>query len=59
MVKISEEELINFYLPILPLPAQQTIVDEIKLELDQQNEMKKQIEKERENIDKIIEMAIQ
>ena len=58
MVKISSDELNNFYLPIPPLKNQQKIVDEIKAELDEQEEVKKKIEAERNKIDEIIEKAI-
>lgn len=58
MVKISSEELNNFYLPVPPLNIQQKIIDEIKAELDIQEEIKNQIETERNKIDKIIEKAI-
>lgn len=58
MVKISSDELNNFYLPIPPLKNQQKIVDEIKVELDKQEEMKQKIDMERNKIDEIIEKAI-
>lgn len=58
MVKISLDELNNFYLPIPPLMIQQKIVDEIKVELDKQEDIKKKIETERNKIDEIIEKAI-
>ena len=58
MVKVSADELNNFYLPIPPLKIQQKIVDEIKAELDKQEEIKQQIEQERNKIDKIVENAI-
>ena len=38
--------------------SQQKIVDEIKTELDKQEEMKKKIETQRNKIDEIIENAI-
>jgi len=40
------------------LKSQQKIADEIKTELDKQDEMKQKIEAERNKIDKIIEKAI-
>ena len=58
MVKISSDELNNFYLPIPPLKAQQKIVEDIKAELDKQDEIKKRILIERNKIDEIIEQAI-
>jgi restriction endonuclease S subunit len=42
----------------ISLEAQQKIVDEIKAELDRQEEMKKKIEAERNKIDEIIEKAV-
>lgn len=58
MVKISSDELNNFYLPIPPLKNQQKIIDEITAELDKQEEIKQKIVAERNKIDKIIEKAI-
>ncbi|MBU1500314.1 restriction endonuclease subunit S, partial [Patescibacteria group bacterium] len=58
MVKISSDELNNFYLPVPSLKDQQKIVDEIKAELDKQEEMKQKIESERVKIDEIIGKAI-
>ena len=58
MVKVSSDELNNFYLPIPPLKMQEEIVDEIKTDLDKQEEVKKKIESERNKIDEIIEKAI-
>lgn len=58
MVKISSNELNNFYLPIPSLKVQQKIVDEIKEELDKQEIIKKKIGKERNRINEIIEKAI-
>jgi len=58
MVKISSDELNNFYLPVPSLKDQQKIVDEIKAELDAQEEMNQKIEAERNKIDGIIEKAI-
>jgi type I restriction enzyme, S subunit len=58
MVKISAEELSNFYMPIPPLKIQQRIVDEIKVELDNQEVYEKKIESERDKIDDLIEKSI-
>lgn len=58
MVKISSEELKNFFIPVPPLKSQQKIVDEIKAELNKQEEIKSKIENERNKIDEIIESAI-
>lgn len=52
------EQISNFLIPNLPLSHQQKIVDEIKLELDAQEKIKKQIEIERQKIDAIIEQVI-
>lgn len=59
MVKISSDELNNFYLPIPPLNQQQRIVDEIKAELDEQEEIKQRIQIERNKINEIIEKSIE
>jgi len=58
MVKISAEELNNFYLPVPPLRLQQKIVDEIRTELEKQEKTKRKLLSERSNIDKIIENCI-
>ncbi len=58
MVKISGEELNNFFLPIPDLKIQQKIVDEIKAELDRQEAMKTKIESERNKIDEIIKNSV-
>jgi len=55
MVKISSDELNNFYLPIPPLKHQQKIVDEIKVELDKQEKTRQKIDAERNKINKLIE----
>lgn len=52
------EQISNFQIPNTPLKAQQKIVDEIKAELDKQEEIKRKIESERNKIDEIIEKAI-
>ena len=52
------EQISNFQIPDISLKAQQKIVDEIKAELDKQEEMKQKIEAERNKIDEIIEKAI-
>lgn len=48
----------NIKIPNITLKAQQKIVDEIKAELDKQEEIKSKIESERNKIDEIIEKAI-
>lgn len=45
-------------IPNIPLKSQQKIVNEIKVELDNQEEIKNKIENERNKIDKIIEKSI-
>jgi len=51
------EQISNFQIPYLSLKAQQKNVDEIKAELDKQEEIKRKIERERNKIDEIIEKA--
>ena len=55
---IFPSQIQEFPLIDISLPMQQTIVDEIKGELDKQEVVKKRIEIERGKIDKIIEDAI-
>ena len=52
------EQISNFRVPNILLKSQQKIVDEIKLELDKQEEIKNIIVHERSRIDKIIEKSI-
>ena len=52
------EQISNFQVPNISLKSQQKIVDEIKAELDKQEEIKKKIQNERNKIDSIIETAI-
>jgi len=52
------EQISNFQIPNIALKAQQKIVDEIKTELDKQEEINKKIQTERNKIDEIIEKAI-
>ncbi len=52
------EQIRNFQIPNIPLPDQQKIVNEIKKELDKQEEIKKQIEEKRNEIDEIVEMVV-
>lgn len=56
--EIYEAQLNYFQIPDIPLKSQQKIVDEIKTELDKQEEMKKKIETQRNKIDEIIEKVI-
>jgi len=58
MVKISSDEINGFFLPVPPLNIQQRIINEIKIELDTQENVKTEIEVERNKIDEIIENAI-
>lgn len=55
---IFPSQIQEFPLIDIHLPDQQKIVDEIKAELDKQEEIKKHIEAERNKIDKIIEETI-
>lgn len=52
------EQISNFQIPDISLKHQQKIVDEIKAELDKQEEMKQKIETQRNKIDEIIENVI-
>jgi len=52
------DQIANFQIPDISLKSQQKIVDEIKTELDKQEEMKKEIETQRNKIDEIIEKVI-
>ncbi|HCL57806.1 MAG TPA: hypothetical protein DHW82_12475 [Spirochaetia bacterium] len=56
--EIYEAQLNYFQIPNIPLTYQQKIVDEIKEELDKQEEIKRKIEKERNKIDEIIKHSI-
>lgn len=56
--EIYEEQLNYFQIPTISLKHQQKIVDEIKTELDEQEEMKKKIETQRNKIDEIIKKAV-
>ena len=53
------DQIANFQIPNISLKHQQKIVDEIKTELDKQEEMKKKIETQRNKIDEIIKKAIE
>ncbi len=55
---INANEYLELKIPNIPLKSQQKIVDEIKTELDKQEEMKKKIETQRNKIDEIIEKAV-
>ncbi len=52
---IFPSQIREFPIPDISFPDQQKIVDEIKLELDKQEKIKKDIEKERCKIDELIE----
>jgi len=56
---IFPSQIQEFPMIDIPLKNQQKIVDEIKTELDEQEEMKQTIETERNKIDKIIERAVE
>ena len=55
---IFPSQIQEFPMIDIPLKVQQKIVNEIKTELDKQEEMKKKIESERNKIDGIIKKAI-
>jgi len=57
-IELYADEISNFQIPNIPLNQQQKIVNEIKAELDRQEEIKNKIENERNKIDAIIEKAI-
>lgn len=57
-IELYADEISNFQIPDISLKDQQKIVDEIKAELDKQEEMKRKIDTERAKIDEIIEKAI-
>lgn len=57
-IELYSDDITNFKIPNISLSEQQRIVDEIKTELDKQDNIKKQIEKERNKIDVIIENSI-
>jgi restriction endonuclease S subunit len=55
---INANEYLELKIPNITLKDQQKIVDEIKIELDKQEEINKKIQTERNKIDEIIEKAI-
>jgi type I restriction enzyme, S subunit len=57
-IELYSDDISNFLIPNIPLEEQKNIVDEIKAELDKQEDIKKQIEIERKKIDEIIENTI-
>ncbi|MDP3052996.1 MAG: hypothetical protein Q8N22_03575 [bacterium] len=57
-IELYANEISNFQIPDISLEHQQKIVDEIKAELDKQEEMNQKIDAERAKIDEIIEKAI-
>jgi len=57
-IELYANEIGNFIVPNLTPLRQQKIVDEIKMELDAQEKIKKHIEAERQKIDAIIEQSI-
>ncbi|MEH2203807.1 MAG: restriction endonuclease subunit S [Nostoc sp.] len=58
MVKVSSTEILNFRLPIPELEEQTEIVEAIKIQLDSQKEIDRQIEEKQQTINKIIESVI-
>lgn len=57
-IELYGDEIANFKVPNIPLSDQQKIVNEIKTELKKQEEIKKQIEEERNKIDEILKKEI-
>ncbi|WP_008310052.1 restriction endonuclease subunit S [Leptolyngbya sp. PCC 6406] len=58
MVKVSSTELLNFRLPIPEFEKQIEIVQAVKIKLDEQKEIDRQIEEKQQTINKIVEIAI-
>lgn len=58
MVKISSDEINNFYLPLPPLERQEKIVYKIKSKIDKQGKIRQKIYNERNKIDDIMINAI-
>jgi type I restriction enzyme S subunit len=58
MVKISSDELNNFYLPVPPTEIQRKIIDEIKSGFEKQLDIRQKIKVERNKIDLVIDKAI-
>ena len=58
MVKISSSELYNLYLPIPKIEIQRKVVEKIKNQINVQNSIDKEIEKNMAEINLIIEAAI-
>ena len=58
MVKVSPQELSDFFVPLPDYTEQQRIVDKIKSEIAKQENKKNQITELRNQIDSIIEEAI-
>ena len=57
-IELYADEILNFQIPNISLKNQQRIVDEIKTELDKQEQIKSKIKSKRNEIDKIIYEAI-
>jgi len=58
MVKVSSNELINYYLPIPPLSQQKDIVEKIESLVEVQNNLEEHIEEKQNQISKLIEETI-
>lgn len=58
-IELYADEISNFQIPDISIKAQQKIVDEIKAELDKQEEMNQKIKAERNKIEEIIQKAIE
>ena len=57
-IELYPEQISMFLIPDIKLDEQEKIVEEIKLQLDGQKEIKQKIEKNRQHINRIIEEAI-
>lgn len=57
-IELSTNEIANFYIPDVPLDFQQKVVDEIKTELQKQEEIKKKIEEKRSEIERVIKETV-
>ncbi|MCZ7601622.1 MAG: restriction endonuclease subunit S [Melioribacteraceae bacterium] len=58
MVKVSADELSNFYIPVPTIRRQKLIIQEIKKEFDRQEKIKNKIDIERQKIKEIIFQSI-
>ncbi len=58
MVKVSAKELYEFYIPLPDISVQQEIVDKIRVTIDSQQHIDKQIEEKQSEISELIESVI-